>query len=952
MTPRPRLSAALLPLLVLLAALPSPALPPPPQAVVFPHQTSDLPVDPAVRWGRLENGLRYAILSNSEPKGRASLRFAVHAGSLNESEDQRGLAHFLEHMAFNGSMHFAPGTLVEYFQRLGMSFGGDTNALTSFDRTVYLLELPDTNPETVGKALTLFADYGGGLLLNQAEIDKERGIILSERRARDSVEYRTFVSELGFLLPEARLPHRMPIGLEKVVQEASRDQFTDFYDTWYRPDNTLVVAVGDFDPDAVEAQLVKVLSPLTPRAPARSTPHPGVVRPSGRIVAQLHFEPEASATTVAIESITPYAYEPDTAANRLKYLPRDLALRMLNRRLSILAKKEGAPFLGGQVGITEQYDFFRNASIELICQPGQWRAALEVGEQELRRAIDHGFQPAELAEAAAAMRNGLEEAVRTASTRHSGRLADVLVDRLIERNVFTTPAADLALYGPALDRVAPADCQAALREAWSETSGRYLFVSGNLKLAEPEKEILAAYAASRAVPVAPPEKIADAAFAYTDFGPAGEVTARRHVADLDVTLVEFKNGLRLNLKRTDFEAGRIRISVRLGGGRLTEPADRPGLSLLASSTFTLGGLGRHSADDLERLFAGKTVNFSFSVRDDAFVLAGTTTPADLLLQLQLLGAFVMDPGYRPEALRQFQKGIEQAYTRFAHTVEGPLQTEVPRLLACGDLRFGVPPKEIALSRTLDESRAWLAPQLAHGPIELALVGDLDVDAAIAAVARTFGALPAREAKPAYTAERRVAYPGQPFARQFTVPTEIPRGLVEINWPATDARDASRARRLNLLTAVFADRLRLKIREQMGDTYSPGAQTSLSDTYPGYGFIVAEAAVAPGQARAVAAAIKAVAAGLARDGATADELARAKQPILTSLRESARTNFYWLGIVLASAQEQPERLDWCRTRYSDYESITKDEIDALAKQYLDPARAFEFISLPEPQPDAN
>jgi zinc protease len=145
-----------------------------------------------------------------------------------------------------------------------------------------------------------------------------------------------------------------------------------------------------------------------------------------------------------------------------------------------------------------------------------------------------------------------------------------------------------------------------------------------------------------------------------------------------------------------------------------------------------------------------------------------------------------------------------------------------------------------------------------------------------------------------------------------------------------------------------DRLRLKIREEMGGTYSPNAGTSLSDTYPGYGFIVTQVTVAPEQARAVADAIKAAAADLARNGAAEDELARAKQPILTSLRESSRTNQYWLGTVLGSAQEQPERLDWCRTRYTDNESITKAEIDALARQYLEPARAFEIISLPEPK----
>jgi len=260
-------------------------------AADFGHIGSDLPVDPAVKFGRLENGLRYALLPNHEPKGRASLRFTVAAGSLNETENQRGLAHFLEHMAFNGSKNFPAGTLVEYFQRLGMSFGGDTNASTGFDRTTYVLELPDTKPETFGKAFTLFADYAGGLLLEPAEIDKERGIILSEKRARDSIGFRQFVGEFEFMLPHTLFINRIPIGTEQVIKTAQRDQFVDFYNTWYRPELITVVAVGDFDPAVVEPQLSQMLAPLAARAPSRPTPDRGQVDAANGVVARLLAEP-------------------------------------------------------------------------------------------------------------------------------------------------------------------------------------------------------------------------------------------------------------------------------------------------------------------------------------------------------------------------------------------------------------------------------------------------------------------------------------------------------------------------------------------------------------------------------------------------------------------------------------------------------------------------------------
>ena len=917
----------------------------------FAHETSDLPVDPDVTWGRLSNGLRYALRHNAEPRGRISARLALRVGSVNENENQRGLAHFLEHMAFNGSRHFPSADVVEFFQRLGMEFGGDTNASTGFDRTLYQLELPDTKPGTLRESLTFFADVAGSLLLEAREIDKERGIILSEKRARDSVGLRTFLAELDFLVPDTRFPQRLPIGTEEVIRTADHERFAEFYHAWYRPERMILVLVGDLDPAAVEPLVKELFAPLSARGSALPEPRLGTITPPEGVVAHLHSEKEAGSTNVALQTVVPYAFEPDTAAARLKYLPRSLALRMLNRRLSILAKKEGAPFLSGLVGVTEQFETFRNASIELNCRPDQWTEALATAEQELRRALEHGFLPEELAEAVAEMQNNLKQAGRNAPTRQSAGLADELADDLLERSVTLTPAAELALYLPALGAVTPEDCASALRDTWNETAGRKIFVSGNLELNRAPQNIAATYAASGRVAVAAPPRTAPAAFAYTDFGKPGRVVDSAPVADLPATLYKFKNGVRLNLMSTDYEAGRIRVSVRVGGGTLTLPAGQRSLALLANAAFTPGGLGRHSVDELQRLLAGKTVGLAFGAMADAFSFGGTTNREDLLLQLQLFCAYLTDPGYRPESLRQLHKMAEQTYERFAHVPDGPLQLEAANLLASGDPRFGLPPKDVLLSRNLDELKAWLTPQFARGPIEVAIVGDIDREAALAAVSQTFGALPGRKKKPAYDEARMVAKIAEPIARQYTFESEIPKALVRLYWPARDARDVKFSRRIRLLTEVLTDRLRVKIREEMGGTYSPNAGADLSETYPGYGYLIADATVAPDQTRTVADAIKTVAASLQTGGVTEEELVRAKQPVLTALRESARTNGYWLNSVFAAAQEFPEKIEWSRTRYSDTESVTAEELTALAKEYLDPARASEFIVLPA-KPEAH
>jgi zinc protease len=914
-------------------------------ALPFPQADSDLRADPAARFGTLSNGLRYVVLPNHEPKGRASLRLLVLAGSFEETEAQRGLAHFLEHMAFNGSTHYAAGTLVEKLQRLGMGFGADTNAATSFDHTIYELELPDTAAPTLAEGLRILSDYAGGLLILPAMINKERGIILSEKRTRDSVAYRTLVAQLEFMEAGTRVPERLPIGLTDVIEKSGREPFVQFYDRWYRPDLMVVIVVGDIDGAAMEKEIVAGFGGLGPRSPEPVPTELGRVQAFAGVQARFHGEPEAPDTQISIESVIPFTHPPDSASYRLGYVVRSLAIEMLNRRLSILSKKESAPFIRAEANIGEAFNLYRESSIDVVCKADQWQAALGVADQELRRALTYGFRPDELKEAVADYRNDLEQAVKTASTRRSDDLAGEIADSIVDRDVFTSPADDLVLIGPALEKFTPEDCARALNQVWS-APGKYVFVSGDAKIdGDANAAVAAAYSKSLAVAVAPADAQVLAAWAYTDFGPAGTVAGRTHVDDLDITEITFANGVRMNLKKTDFQANTIHVSARLGTGQLTEPAaTEPGLSVFTSLTYSAGGLGKHSTDDLQRILAGKTVGSVLQSSEDAFILEGDTNNEDLALEFQLLAASIVDPGYRPEALRLARKRIEAAYLSFEHTERGPLSTEVPRLRANGDPRFGLPSKSEMLERNLDEVKAWLSPELASGALEVSVAGDFDVDAVIEAAARTIGTLPMRAAKPPLDALRRVTFPLQPFVKDYPIDTKIPKSVIVLYWPTCDGLDVHRTRRLSLLSEVLADRLRVKVREQLGSTYAPSVASEASTVYPGYGYLAARLDVDPAKANDIKNVVASVAGELSLNGATQDEIDRAKNPILTAIRESERTNEYWMT-VLSRAQEKPEVLDWARSRHADFASITVADVDALAKDYLAPNKASIVIIHP-------
>src|SRR5256714_3552358 len=641
----------------------------PSKGPTFPQESSDLKPDSAARFGTLPNGLRYVVRPNPEPKGRAALRLLVLAGSLHETEDQRGIAHFLEHMAFNGSTHYPPGTLVEFFERMGMKLGADANANTNFDHTIYLLDLAHSDDATLAEGLRVFRDDADGLLLADDEINRERGVILSEKRARDSIGYRTFVARFDAMLGTTLLPRRLPIGLTDVITNAKRERFADFWNTWYRPEKMVLVVVGDFaDAGAVEKMIATQFADLKARAPAQPEPSLGEPAKFDGVRAFFHPEPEAPNTQISLTNITSYAREPDTAARRIKHLSRMLALAMLNRRFSILVKKERSPIISAHAIVLEEFNFLRTAGVDISCRADSLRPALALGEQELRRAIEHGFTPGELTEATASLANHLDQAAKSARTRHSNRLADEIVHRLMMGEVFATPADDLALLKPALEKITPSDCLAALKDAFPP-SGRFVTATGAAKIfGDAPTAIAAIYNEAHAVAITPPEADRKSAWGYTDFGAPGEIAKREHVADLDVELVTFKNGVRLNLKKTDFEAGRIRTSARVGNGAMTEPVGQRGLGALALGTFVRGGLGKHSADDLRDLFAGKNVGWHFGPAPDAFLFGGGTTSDDLLLELQLLAAQLTDAGYRPEALRAARQELNQRYLSFKHSV--------------------------------------------------------------------------------------------------------------------------------------------------------------------------------------------------------------------------------------------------------------------------------------------
>jgi zinc protease len=918
-----------------------------PRRTAWPHETGDVAPDPAVVWGKLDNGMRYVLLPNDTPKDRVSLRLAIDAGSLMESEDQRGLAHFLEHMAFKGSQNMPKGDLVQYLERLGMAFGADTNARTSFESTVYQLELPSNSADLLDRSLFVLREKADRLLIAEAELERERGVILSEKRMRDTPQARALNANLEFLFPDGLIPDRIPIGTDEVLTRAPVQRLADFYRSYYTPSRTTLVAVGALDPDQFAGLVRKHFESFRPRGPEIGNPELGRVQARG-VQGYLHYEAEGR-TSVSVQVAKPLEPQPDTQARRQRELDLHLAHAMISRRLATAALQPDAGFVSGTARSDDFLDFARVGSVTIQAEPGEWQKALTTAERELRRALTHGFTAGELDEQRRTLLTEFEERARAADTRESDELAEEIVYTLGEGRVFTDPAQDLQEISRGLKAVTPETALEALRELWSG-SGPLVFVAGPVTIENAAATIAQAYRTSEAQPVAAPAENAVHEFAYTRFGAPSAIVSREVSQVLGVTQIHFANGVRLNLLPTKYETNSVLVAVRFGAGRLELPTGKPGLEQLAEAAFLAGGLERHGMDDLNRMTAGRTVAAGFDVEDDAFTLSGRTTPADLMLQLQLLTAYMVEPGYRAEAMEKFRRGLPQMYQSLERTPMGVMQKSVTRFLRGGDSRFGYPEREVLSNRTLDELRAALAEPLRQGYLEVSLVGDFKLEPAIEAVAATFGSLPPRDATKAdFGQARTVRFPrGQELAA-FPYDTGDPKALAAVYWPTTDFSQVSEVRRLFVLARVLGNRVLERVRNVQGLTYTAQGDHAPSQAFPGYGFLYAIVDAPPDKARSLALEIREIGAELNRDGVTDDELERARNPVVSELSRLLRNNAYLLSAIVSGSQENPAKLERAATSLKELSSLTVEEVNQVARKYLKPDAAVPVVIVPRTPP---
>ncbi|MDB5494497.1 MAG: peptidase family [Phenylobacterium sp.] len=905
----------------------------------WPQARSDVKVDPDTRFGALPNGMRYAIRRQAIPPGQAAIRLWIGAGSLMETDPQQGLAHFLEHMAFKGSKDVPENEMIKILQRQGLAFGADTNASTDFSQTIYKLDLPHTDTATVDTSLMLMRETASNLTLAQTAMDHERGVVLSEERTRDTPSYRIYKSRLDFLLPGQRLPTRYAIGQVDVLKTAPVSRIADFYHRYYRPDRAVLVVVGDFDPVAMEAKVKARFSDWTAVGPTGADPDLGQVKPRGT-EARLVIEPGAP-LSMQLMWVRPPDLSADTLAKRRRELARMLGFQVMNRRFGAIARSPQPPLLNAAAFKSDQEHSAEVTMVYASAEPDRWRTALQSIEQETRRAAQYGVRQDELDREIVEIRALLRARAAGAATRRQSELAEEIAGSLPDQEVVTSPAQDLALFEDAVKGMKAGDVSAALRDMF-KGSGPLLFMASPKPVEGGDQTVLAALTASQNVAVTPPAAPAEVAWPYESFGPAGKVAETKDVTDLDTTFVRFENGVRLTVKPTKFRDDEVLVRVNIGHGLQDLPKDRQSLSW-AAGALTEGGLKKISSEDLERVLAAKMFDAQFGIVEDAFVLSGSTRRDDLPTEMQVLAAYASEPGWRPQGFDRIRNASKTLQDQYESTDSGVVSRDLPGLLHAGDRRWTFPSREEISGAKLADLQAQVAPHLANDPIEVVVVGDISVEKATEAVARTFGALPPRaEPAPLTEAQRRVGFPGpnaQPLALSHKGRAD--QAIAYIAWPTDDFwSDAQRARADSVLGEVMTIRLTEQLRNGEGVTYSPSAGSTHSLVWTGWGYIAASVEVPPQKVDGFYAAVAKIAADLRASGPTPDELQRAKKPRIDSLQKAQVTNQFWLS-QLARAQADPRKLDFIRQLVPGTERVTAADVQRSAQTFLQDAKAWKL-----------
>ncbi len=918
-----------------------------PAQTSWPRDRTDLPHDPDYTLGELPNGMRYLILPNQTPPRQVAIRLLIDAGSMQERPGEEGVAHFLEHLAFRGTTNYPDGEVQRVLEGIGLQMAADMNASTGPATTTFMIDLPRNNPESLQIGLDVMRDLVSEMTIAPDKVDAERGVVLAEERARAGPSLEAATAMLRMQVGDHPYA-RPPIGLRNVIETVTPQTIRAFYDAFYRPERATLLIVGD----VTVADLVPMISAnfadWRGRGPAGKDPAPVTAKPVTPDVAMV-VTPGAPDTSVMLRWFEPYAERPHTKAERRRMLVEMIGARAISHRMPGINEAAGKPARSlGSASASSIHGVWRG-QVAYSSGVTDVRKTIELMIVAHRQAVEYGITQDELDRQRSLILDATRREAERGRTGTSVSQVETAASLVSADIPFMSLQQQYALLLEQAPTITLAEVNAAIRSRFRHDAP-VLIYSGSAPPPGGEQALRAALMDAMAVPVKPYAPDAIKPWPYTSFGPPGAVASREYVADLDVTLVKFENGVKLTVKPMPTNKDLISVRVRIGGGRLQMPMNVIDASDMGLSLWSSGGLGKLTPTEQARTLAGKRAAVVARTLDDAYALdnMNVATREDFGLQMELMAAMLSDPAYRADDWASWMQQADAADASLLMTPSGVLERELDRLLHNGDLRWTINTKAMRDTWKPADSVKYIKPIVDNSPIEVIVIGDIGVEQAIRETARTLGALPPRPPFriPAEWVDVDFHPPGTTVLPHDGRPDQ---GYAFIGWPTYQGafRNIREERIAKVLGQMLRDNATRLFRSEGGATYSPMEIVDISTFLPDYGFIAVAIEVPPETIDAVQDRIQALAADLGTYTQAQSEIDRIVQPRLEQVRRSIVTNVgYWMEF-LANVHDDPRGLEYIRTELKDYASITPADIRDAARKWLTPETAWRLKIVPRP-----
>jgi zinc protease len=891
-----------------------------------------IPVDPSIAKGTFENGLTYYVRANRKPENRAELRLVVNAGSVLEEDDQRGLAHFVEHMAFNGTTNFPKMAIVEFMESIGMRFGPSVNAFTSFDETVYQLRIPTDRPEVIDRALLILEDWAHRVTFDPVEVDKERGVIMEEWRLRRGAGARLQEKQFPVLLADSRYAVRLPIGTVEVLQNFTQDRLKQFYADWYRPDLMAVIAIGDFDPAEMEQRIRRHFAPL-PAAAARK-PRPAYTVPDRPGTAYtIATDPELTGTQVSVYNTAP-APDESTVGSYRDRIVVGLFTGMLNARFAEIARKPDAPFLqagasrGSLVRTTEA------TTLSAVVRENEVERGLAAMFEEAERVARFGFTATELDRQKRNVQRSIERLVEDRDNHDSAALAAEY-----SRNYLTTEPIpgivyEAGLYERFLPEITLAEIN-ALAKDWSPNRNRVVLVSAPERedVTVPTEAQLAAVmnGVAEKTLTAYEDTVAEHPLMAAKPAP-GRIVATNTREALGITEWTLSNGVRVMLKPTDFRQDEIVFRAFSPGGHSLAGDEDYIPASTASQIVGAGGLGQLNALDLRKVLAGKVANVRASIGQHEEGLSGSGSRQDLDTLFQLIYLTFTEPRADAEIFKVMTEQTRVALQNqtvlpeyaFTRALNDALTQSHPRA------RLLVPEDVDRMS--LERSLAFYRERFADASdFTFVFVGSFEPEMLRPFVEQYLAALPSLD-----RVERVRDFGITPAPGVLTRRVEKgiePKSQTRIVFTGPFEYDERNRAIIRAMGMSLEGRLRVALREDLGGTYSVGASPSYTFLPTARYSVSISFGSDPTRTEALTERVFAEIERLKREGPNERELADIKETLLRDYEANMRQNGYLLSNLVGryqAGEDVASLFDMSAT----YGAVTASDVQAAARRYLD------------------